>query len=105
MADKIKICILLDHYGILLTEKQKKIMECYFYDDLSLSEISENEGITRQGVRDVLKRCEIALIEYENKLKLIEKTNTLKRLSSKINDNVLIDNIDVKNLTEAIENL
>ena len=44
MADKIKVCILLDHYGVLLSEKQKKIMECYFYDDLSLSEISEDDS-------------------------------------------------------------
>lgn len=104
MADKIKICILLDHYGVLLSEKQKKIMECYFYDDLSLSEISENEGITRQGVRDILKRCETTLAEYDEKLKLIEKTNLLKNLSSKINSNTLNDN-NVKALCEAIENL
>ena len=104
MADKIKVCILLDHYGVLLSEKQKKIMECYFYDDLSLSEISENEGITRQGVRDILKRCETTLAEYDEKLKLIEKTNLLKNLSSKINNNTLNDN-NVKALCEAIENL
>ena len=104
MADKLKICILLDHYGVLLSEKQKKIMECYFYDDLSLSEISENEGITRQGVRDILKRCETTLAEYDEKLKLIEKTNLLKNLSSKINNNTLNDN-NVKALCEAIENL
>lgn len=104
MADKIRICILLDHYGVLLSEKQKKIMECYFYDDLSLSEISENEGITRQGVRDILKRCETTLAEYDEKLKLIEKTNLLKNLSSKINSNTLNDN-NVKALCEAIENL
>ena len=105
MADKIKVCILLDHYGVLLSEKQKKIMECYFYDDLSLSEISENEGITRQGVRDILKRCEIALTDYDEKLKLIEKNNILKNLSLKIDEDILNNNRDIKALCEAIDNL
>lgn len=104
MADKISVCLLLDHYGVLLSDKQKNIMECYYYDDLSLSEISENEGITRQGVRDILKRCECALIEYDKKLMLIEKGKKLKQLASKISDDVL-NNQSVRELTEAIENL
>lgn len=68
MAKDLKFSVLLDYYGNMLTDKQRSMMECYYYDDLSLSEIAVNEGITRQGVRDAIKRSESELESMEEKL-------------------------------------
>ncbi len=73
MEHNVKISILLDLYGKLLTEKQYKLLDDYYNNDLSLSEIAENVGITRQAVRDNLKKGENNLFEYEDKLGLMEK--------------------------------
>ncbi|MDD6807545.1 MAG: YlxM family DNA-binding protein [Oscillospiraceae bacterium] len=68
-----KINILLDFYGEMLTEKQRSFIEYYYNDDLSLAEIAENEGITRQGVRDAIKRAEGQLYEMETRLGLAKR--------------------------------
>lgn len=73
MENKVKISILLDIYGKLLTEKQYKLLDDYYNNDLSLSEIAENENITRQAVRDNLKKGENNLFEYEEKLGFMRK--------------------------------
>ncbi len=67
------INVLLDFYGDMLTEKQRAFIEYYYNDDLSLSEIAENEGITRQGVRDAIKRAEGQLFEMEERLGLAKR--------------------------------
>lgn len=74
MENKVKISILLETYGKLLTEKQYNLLDDYYNSDLSLSEIAENEGITRQAVRDNLKKGENKLFEYEEKLGIMKKT-------------------------------
>lgn len=66
MAKDMKISFLLDFYGNMLTQKQREVIELYYNNDLSLSEIAENEGITRQGVRDAIKRAESQLLEMED---------------------------------------
>ena len=68
MAKDLELSYLLDFYGDVLTEKQREMMEQYYNDDLSLSEIAENFGITRQGVRDAIKHGEAALDELEAQL-------------------------------------
>lgn len=68
MAKNLEISDLLDFYGSMLTEKQREVIEYYYNDDLSLSEIAENEGITRQGVRDSIKRAEGQLLDMEQRL-------------------------------------
>ena len=73
MENNIKISVLLEIYGNLLTEKQRVLLENYYNDDLSLSEIAENDEITRQAVRDNLKKGENNLLEYEEKLGLMKK--------------------------------
>ena len=65
--------LLYDFYGELLTEHQKKIYEDVVYNDLSLSEIAQENGISRQGVHDMVRRCNHMRTEYENKLHLVER--------------------------------
>ena len=65
--------LLYDFYGELLTPHQRSIYEDAVYNDLSLGEIAEEKGISRQGVHDLIKRCDKALEEYEDKLHLVQK--------------------------------
>lgn len=75
-----KQALLYDFYGELLTEHQKQIYEDVVLNDYSLSEIAEDRGISRQGVHDLIRRCNKILEGYEEKLKLVEKfLNTKKR--------------------------
>ena len=70
MAKNMEIALLFDFYGDMLTDKQRDVVELYYNDDLSLAEIAENEGITRQGVRDSIKWAESQLVEREERLGL-----------------------------------
>ena len=74
MDKNIKISILCQIYGKLLTEKQYQVLDDYYNNDLSLSEIAENLNITRQAVRDNIKKGEHKLFEYEEKLNVMKKT-------------------------------
>lgn len=77
--DKILfVTMLYDFYGELLTEKQKSVIELHFLNDLSLNEVGEQFGITRQAVYDIIKRTISVLEQYEKKLKLYEKYNIQK---------------------------
>lgn len=73
MADKLRMTMLYDFYGDLLTEKQREYYDLYHNEDLSLSEIAENVGITRQGVYDIITRAENTLVETEQKTGLIKR--------------------------------
>ena len=70
MGKNLEISLLLDFYGEMLTEKQRDMVDYYYNDDLSLSEIAEQMGITRQAVRDSIKKTEQELFFYEEKLGL-----------------------------------
>jgi predicted DNA-binding protein YlxM (UPF0122 family) len=74
MDNKVQISMLCDIYGKLLTEKQFEFINDYYNNDLSLSEIAENNEITRQAVRDIIKKGERKLFEYEEKLLFMKKT-------------------------------
>ena len=74
MDKHIEISILWQIYGKLLTEKQYKVLNDYYNEDLSLSEIAEINNISRQGVRDIIKKGEAKLFEYEEKLEIMKKT-------------------------------
>lgn len=71
-------CLLYDFYGELLTEHQKNIYETAVYHDLSPTEIAQEQGVSRQGVHDLIKRCDHILEEYENKLHLVERFVKMK---------------------------
>lgn len=74
MEKHIEISMLVEIYGKLLTEKQYQVLSDYYNEDLSLSEIAENNNISRQGVRDIIKKGESKLFEYEEKLQIMKKT-------------------------------
>jgi hypothetical protein len=85
MYDKlVQIALLFDFYGQLLTEKQIEIVDMYYNNDLSLGEISEQQGISRQGVYDTLKRAERTLYQYEEKLGLVDRFLKQKQSMEKI---------------------
>lgn len=85
MKDKLnEIPVLYDFYGQLLTEKQRHCLELYYSYDLSLGEISEESGTTRQAVYDIIKRSEHLLQSYEEKLQLVQRFNNERRSLSKI---------------------
>lgn len=73
LAKNLDITILLDFYGDMLTPKQREFLDYYYNEDLSLSEIAANVGITRQGVRDAIKRAEAQLMEMEDRLGLVKR--------------------------------
>ena len=77
MSKNMEISFLLDFYGDMLTEKQRSMVDYYYNEDLSLAEIAENEGITRQGVRDSIKRAEAQLLEMEERLALAARFRRL----------------------------
>ena len=83
MSKDLEMSYLLDFYGEVLTEKQRDVMEQYYNDDLSLSEIADNAGITRQGVRDLIKRAEQTLVSLEESCRYCERFLKLKELSGK----------------------
>ena len=88
MDEKIKISILCDLYGKLLTEKQFEFLNDYYNNDLSLSEIAENNNITRQAVGDIIKKGEKKLFEYEGKLlfmkRMLNQEKTIQHILSEL---------------------
>lgn len=97
--------LLYDFYGELLNEHQRKIYEDSAFGDLSLSEIADSYDVSRQGIHDLLKRCDKQLLEYEEKLHLIERFNSLKDLTESINllaDSDSEHDIKIRELTSEI---
>ena len=92
------LVLLYDFYGELLSESQRKYFEDYYFNNLSLSEISENLDVSRSAVQKQIKISEKKLYEYDDILKLVEKNNKLIKLKEKITD----ENIR-KELDEIIE--
>lgn len=78
VAKNYEMATLIDFYGEMLTEKQRSFLEYYYFDDLSLSEIAENEGITRQGVRDAIKRAETQLQDMESRLGVAKRFEDMR---------------------------
>lgn len=78
MAKDLSFVLLLDCYSELLTERQRDIAELYFNEDLSLTEIAETRGITRQAVRDSIRHSEQTLLETEGKLGMAERIGGMR---------------------------
>ena len=88
MAKNLEISILLDYYGQMLTEKQLEVAQLYYNEDLSLAEIAQLANITRQGVRDSIKRAEHALGEMESKLGLVARYGDTERCAGELREEV-----------------
>lgn len=91
MEDREYLIILYDYYGELLSDIQREYFEQYYFDNLSLSEISENDGKSRNAIHKCIKSSSLKLYEYEDKLKLYEKRRKLDKVIDKIDDNELKD--------------
>ncbi|MDP4110027.1 MAG: sigma factor-like helix-turn-helix DNA-binding protein [Bacillota bacterium] len=102
-----EMCLLFDFYGEMLTEKQKELFDLYYNEDLSLTEISEHAGITRQGVRDAVSRAETTLRDMEYRLKLVARYGKIQSNISKIKESAehirIENNNKTRNLTIAEE--
>lgn len=84
MEKFVEQALLYDFYCELLTEHQKRIYEDVVFNDLSLSEVAEQQNISRQGVHDLIKRCDRSLRDYEAKLGLVRKFEETRRLVGEI---------------------
>ena len=111
MAKDLKFAALLDIYGGVLTDKQRDVLDLYYNEDLSLSEIAANDEISRQGVRDSIKRGEETLLELDEKIgvvALLEQYNALlEHVKSKCDD-IIADcksYTTTKSVIEKLENI
>ena len=95
----MEISFLFDFYGDILTDKQREAIDYYYNNDLSLAEIAEHSGISRQGVRDAIKRAEMTLLEMEDKLGLAVRFREMKDGIEQIRQS--IDLIDEENKTKC----
>lgn len=105
MDEILKQSLLYDFYGELLTNHQKEIYEQFIVEDLSLSEIAKDAGISRQGVHDLIKRCNKILEEYEAKLHLVEKFLTIKEKVHQINGLLEESKTDESQLIQEIRKI
>ena len=106
MNEILEKALLYDFYGELLTTHQKDIYEQYILEDLSLSEIATNQGVSRQGVHDLVRRCEKILEGYENKLHLVEKFLSIRNHVSEMEDLFArYDKEDGSNVEELIKSV
>ncbi len=102
----LEVAYLLDYYGGMLTDKQREVVDLYYNEDLSLAEISEHAGITRQGVRDSIKRGEAQLLEMEQRLGLMARIRSLEEALEEIAslseelERYAADNVYVRPLAE-----
>ena len=108
MVGKLSQAYLFCFYGEMLNEHQRRIYEDFVFNDLSLGEIAGEEGITRQGVADMVKRCDKKLRDYENKLHLVEKfisiKNDVERIKGLASEFKKSNNVTIMNEIELISN-
>ena len=92
MEKFVEQTLLYDFYGELLTERQQQVYESVVLEDYSLSEVAEDLGISRQGVHDMIKRCNHTLEEYESRLHLVEKFLCIRKQVQKIKELAVVYN-------------
>lgn len=99
-----RMAMLFDFYGDLLTERQREFYDLYYNEDLSLAEIAENYGISRQGVRDVIVRAEAAMTEIEDKTHIIRRFQQSRQAIAAISQaaDKLLQSIDRRSYNDAM---
>jgi len=99
-----RMAMLFDFYGDLLTERQREFYDLYYNEDLSLAEIAENYGISRQGVRDVIVRAEAAMTEIEDKTHIIRRFQQSQAAIAAINRAAdrLLQSVDERSYNDAM---
>ena len=105
MNEILEQALLYDFYGELLTDHQKEVYEQFVLEDLSLGEIAREEGISRQGVHDLVKRCQKTLEGYEEKLHLVEKFLSIKEKVGQIDEMLELAHMEplcAKNIFESV---
>jgi hypothetical protein len=88
MENQLLLCSLYDYYKELLTNKQRMYFEDYYFDNLTLSEMSENYSISRNAIHKSLKEVEDKLTYYEDKLKLYNKGSEIKKIIARLDDDI-----------------
>ena len=94
MIEQDKLIILFDYYEELLTDSQKNYFIDYYFNNLSLAEIAENEGVSRNAVSKDLKLTKEKLISYEEKLKLYDKDKKIRKVIDKITDENIVNELE-----------
>ena len=107
MEKIVKVAQLYDMYGPLLNEKQRDVINCYYNEDLSLQEIADNDGRSKQAISDMINRSVDKLFEFENELSLLKSKNELKASLFEIRELIESSNNKeaIQKLTEIIENI
>ena len=107
MEKKVEISVLCQIYGKLLTKKQFEFIDDYYNNDLSLSEIAENNNITRQAVRDVIKKGESKLFEFEEKLLIMKKMQKQEKQIQEIIEelNKISETLSDKKIEKILNNI
>lgn len=100
MEKLLEQALLFDFYGELLTEHQKQVYEEVVLEDYSLSEVAEERGISRQGVHDLIKRCNKVLSDYEDKLHLVERFIKIQKTVEQI-DALAMTKVEADDLKNA----
>ncbi len=93
---------LLDIYGALLTDRKRELLDYYYEEDYSLSEISELTGISRQGIRDSIKKSEAELLDFESKLHLYEKKKAMASITADTRESINISLSQAKDSELAV---
>jgi predicted DNA-binding protein YlxM (UPF0122 family) len=114
VEDMYEVAVLLDFYGQLLTKKQYDVMDLHYNSDLSLGEIADDIGISRQGVHDSIRKAKQALEGYEKRLGLVERFREQEKAAEKALDSLkllggkhpdLTDNTDYRTAVELLKKL
>lgn len=106
MLDKYeRIGRLFDYYSNILKDKHKDVLDLYYFQDLSLAEISEIFDMSRQGVHDLLKRAEGNLENFEKKLGLIDRNDSIKEKLELLKNNINGNDLDPQDINEIIDGL
>jgi len=103
LSKDLSVSVLLDFYSELLTQKQRDTMDLYYNSDYSLAEIAQHLDISRQGVRDFIKRGEKQLYEFEDKLKLAELYNAIAKNTENIES--ILNSINQDNISKKISEI